>query len=107
MSNLDYIATTHRVDLSALFIGTQVTITFVESEAFSRGRSNYLLTWNDGVANEWYEYYDELHHALARATLLAFIDTESKGAGLDRAFAEMSNLFAERADAFVRERTVA
>jgi hypothetical protein len=97
--------TAHRIDLSGLFVGSQVSISFTESEYFPSGRSVYLLTWSDGVANEWYEYYDELHQALARVTLLAFIDTESKGSGLDRSFADTFQQFAVQADAFVQSRT--
>ena len=105
MSDFDTVVTARRVDLTELFIGAQVSISFVESDAHRTGRSQYLLTWSDGVANEWYEYYEELHQAMARATLLAFIDTESTGAGLDRSFSDLGSHFAQHADAFVRSRT--
>lgn len=105
MSDFDTVVTARRIDLSELFIGSRVSISFVENDASKMGRSQYLLTWSDGVANDWYEYYDELHQALARVTLLAFIDTESTGAGLDRSFSDLGMHFAQHADAFVRSRT--
>lgn len=104
MSDFDTVVTARRIDFTELFIGTQVSISFVEKDT-GTGRSQYLLSWSDGVANDWYEYYDELHQALARVTLLAFIDTESTGEGLDRSFSDLGSHFAEHADAFVRSRT--
>jgi hypothetical protein len=96
--------TSHRIDLTEMFIGVIASIAFTENE--DTGRSQYLLAWTDGVANEWYEYYDELYQAMARVTLLAFIDVESTGSGLDRSFSDQnSEHFAQHAEAFVLSRT--
>jgi hypothetical protein len=104
MSEWENTITARRIELTELFVGVQVSISFVENE--NSGRSSYLLAWSDGVANDWYEYYDELYQAMARVTLLAFVDVESTGSGLDRSFSDQnSEHFAQHAEAFVLSRT--
>jgi hypothetical protein len=104
MSDWETTITAHTINLSELFIGIEASISFAESDS-GTGRSSYALAWTDGLANAWTEHYPELHQALARVALLAFIDVESTGSGLDRSFSDIGSNFAQHADAFVQSRT--
>jgi len=59
------------------------------------------LRWNDGVANEWSEEFDDLSTALARlAVLMRCGET-----GWSTGFAQTPKYFADHADAFFKEVT--
>lgn len=102
---MDTVVTGHTIDLSEMFVGMTVEITFAESSELKTGRSYYMLTWDDGVANEWREFYPELHQAMARVAVLAYLDVETTGEGQNRGMTNSEKSLAEDADRFVREQT--
>lgn len=46
---------------------------------FTMADGTYVVAWNDGVANGWYETYSGLALALVRFAVLVQIDTEAYG----------------------------
>jgi hypothetical protein len=74
----------------------------LELSAVVEGDSTrYGLLWNDGVVNEWVEFYDTYAVALLRYATLVECATK------DKVFAHAQNKFAEIAVDFLDEQVVA
>lgn len=57
----------------------------------------YVLSWGDGVVNEWYEEYPTLPLTVARLAALLELQRD----GFNRLFAEQANVFAQRTTAWL------
>lgn len=78
--------------------GANINITEI-----SHGEDGYRLSWDDGVANEWWEWYPSLPEAIARGAVLAKCVLET-GERIAYGFRQIdATHFAQLADAFFDE----
>lgn len=82
-------------------IATWQTPNLVATVSHIEDSENLILTWSDGVANEWGEIHTDMAHALARLAVLAHLAESNKSIGLG--FADAGEDFANRVDAFIKE----
>jgi hypothetical protein len=57
----------------------QFTASIVEIVAGLQDHNGFWLTWSDGIANDWVEYFDTLPLALARLAVLDHSTKSEKG----------------------------
>jgi hypothetical protein len=79
-----------------MFIHHGIAISITEMTTPSGNIDRYVLSWDDGVANQWVESYPTLPLALARAAAIAVCAEESH-----RTFPHDEFEFVSVADAFL------